>query len=225
MLASNNVGKVTEFNQLFAPLGWDIITQASLGIAECAEPFHTFIENALTKARHAAQASGLPALADDSGLVVPALGGAPGVLSARYAGAENPSVFAQNDRTLKDAANNAKLLQALQHYPADAPERAAYFVCCLVFLRHAGDPEPLIALGRWHGRVAVALPRDDLARGGFGNGFGNGFGYDPIFEIPHLGCTAAQLSAEQKNVHSHRGQALRELLSALQQRDSAASSN
>ncbi len=188
VLASNNRGKLAEFSQLLAPLGFELRTQGELGITEAEEPHATFVENALAKARHAARVSGLPALADDSGICVPALGGAPGVLSARFAGEPK-----------SDAANNRKLVDSL----ASQADKSAYYYCVLVYLRHADDPQPVIAEGRWNGQI-IAEPR--------GNG---GFGYDPHFLLPELGKTAAELSAEDKNRQSHRGQALQALIRKL----------
>lgn len=188
VLASNNRGKLAEFGQLLAPLGFAVRAQAELGIPEAEEPHLTFIENALAKARHAARLSGLPALADDSGICVPALGGAPGVLSARYAGEPK-----------SDAANNAKLVREL----AAHDEKSAYYYCVLVFVRHADDPQPVIADGRWAGEI-IAEPRGD-----------GGFGYDPHFLVTALGCTAAELAPQQKHALSHRGQALRALIDKL----------
>ncbi len=188
VLASNNAKKLAELQALFAPLGVELITQGSLGIPEAEEPFHTFVENALTKARHAAKLSGLPALADDSGLAVECLGGAPGVLSARYA-----TLFGQPK---SDADNNRVLLEQL----AGKTDRAARFVSALVAVRSADDPEPLIAMGRWHGEVLHAPA-----------GAG-GFGYDPLLFIPSLGRSAAELSPEEKNRLSHRALATVELL-------------
>jgi XTP/dITP diphosphohydrolase len=188
VLASNNAGKLAEFAQLLAPLGFAIKSQRELDIPEAEEPFGTFVENALAKARHAAQLSGLPALADDSGICVPALGGAPGVQSARYAGEPR-----------SDAANNAKLVHDIAAYD----DKSAYYYCVLVMVRHAEDPQPIIADGVWHGQL-IEQPR--------GQG---GFGYDPYFFLPSLDKTAAELSAEEKNRLSHRGQALRALINKL----------
>ncbi len=188
VLASNNAGKLAEFAQLLAPLGFAIKSQRELDIPEAEEPFGTFIENALAKARHASQLSGLPALADDSGICVPALGGAPGVQSARYAGEPR-----------SDAANNAKLVNDI----AAHDDKSAYYYCVLVMVRHAEDPQPIIADGVWHGQL-IEQPR--------GQG---GFGYDPYFFLPSLDKTAAELSAEEKNRLSHRGQALRALINKL----------
>ncbi len=188
VLASNNRGKLAEFAQLLAPLGYALTPQGELGIPEADEPHATFVENALAKARHAARLSGLPALADDSGICVPALGGAPGVHSARYAGEPK-----------SDAANNARLVQAM----AAQADKSAYYYCVLVFLRHAADPQPVIAEGRWQGEL-IADPR--------GQG---GFGYDPHFLVRELGKTAAELSPEEKNRLSHRGKAMRELIGKL----------
>ena len=190
VLASNNAGKVREIHDLLAPLELDVIPQGSLGIPEAAEPHHTFVENALAKARHAAQASGLPALADDSGICVAALAGEPGVHSAYYAGLPR-----------SDDANNHKLVAAL----AGKPDRRAHYYCVMVLVRRPDDPEPLIAEGRWHGEV-TATPR--------GSG---GFGYDPYFLLPELGRTAAELTSAEKNAASHRGQALRRLLLLLRE--------
>ena len=188
VLASNNRGKLAEFDRLLAPLGFAIQTQAALNISEAEEPYVTFIENALTKARHAARESGLPALADDSGICVPALGGAPGVFSARYAGEPK-----------SDAANNAKLVANLQAHE----DKSAYYYCVLVYLRHADDPQPVIADARWHGEI-IYQPR--------GQG---GFGYDPHFWLPSSNKTAAELTPEEKNQISHRAQALRILIAQL----------
>jgi XTP/dITP diphosphohydrolase len=188
VLASNNAGKLAEFAQLLAPLGFEIKSQRELDIPEAEEPFGTFVENALAKARHASQLSGLPALADDSGICVPALGGVPGVQSARYAGEPR-----------SDAANNAKLVRDI----AAHADKSAYYYCVLVMVRHADDPQPIIADGVWHGQL-IEQPR--------GQG---GFGYDPYFFLPSLGKTAAELSAEEKNNLSHRGQALRALINKL----------
>ena len=189
VLASDNAGKLREFRALLAPLAFEVIAQGELGIAPAPEPHPTFIENALAKARHAAAASGLPALADDSGLCCVALGGAPGVRSARFAGEPGD-----------DQRNNDELLRQLQ----GAGERRAHYVCVLVLARAADDPEPLIAEGRWHGSIARA-PRG-----------GGGFGYDPLFEpLDGGGRSAAELDAEEKNRVSHRGRALRELVRRL----------
>ncbi len=191
VVASNNPGKLREFGALLAPLGWETIPQKDLGVPECEEPHGTFVENALAKARHAAALTGLPALADDSGLCAHALGGAPGVHSARYAGEPK-----------SDQRNNEKLVAEL----ADKPDRRAHYVCVLVFVRHADDPQPVIAEGEWHGEI-VEAPR--------GNG---GFGYDPYFLLPEAGLTAAELDATRKNQQSHRGQALTQLVERLKNR-------
>ena len=188
VLASNNAKKIKELNALLAPLGFEVIPQGQLGIPEAEEPYGTFIENALTKARHAAAHSGLPALADDSGLCVRALGGAPGVISARYAGEPK-----------SDARNNAKLLADL----AGQRDRRAHFVSLLVLCRSADDPQPIIAEGEWHGEI-LAAPRG-----------AEGFGYDPLFFVPDAGLTAAELDADTKNRLSHRGQAMQKLLARL----------
>jgi len=189
VVASNNAGKLREFERLLSPLGIATIAQSALSIDEADEPHVTFVENALAKARHASAGSGLPALADDSGVCVHALGGAPGVLSARYAG--DPR---------SDARNNAKLVQALQ----GVADRRAHYYCVLVLVRHADDPEPLIADGAWHGTI-VDMPRGD-----------GGFGYDPHFRDDATGLTGAQLPLERKNALSHRGQAMRELIRRLE---------
>lgn len=188
VLASNNAKKLKELDAILAPLGWELIPQGQLGVDEAEEPHPTFVENALAKARHAARATGLPALADDSGLCVDALNGAPGVQSARYAG--DPR---------SDARNNAKLLAAL----AGSAHRAAHFVSVIVFVRHADDPQPLIAEGEWHGEIL----REERGEGGFG--------YDPLFFVPAFGCTAAELDPVTKNAVSHRGLALQALLARL----------
>lgn len=191
VLASDNPGKLREFGALLAPLAIEVVPQGALGIAPADEPHLTFVENALAKARHASAASGLPALADDSGLCCAALGGAPGVRSARFAG---PAAT--------DADNNAELLRRL----AGATDRSAHYTCVLVALRRADDPEPVIAHGYWFGRII------DDARGT------NGFGYDPLFLLPELGVTAAELDPEHKNRISHRALAFAELSSALRAR-------
>ena len=188
VLASGNEGKLREFRRLLAPCGTEVIAQAELAIPEADEPHATFIENALAKARHASAMAMLPALADDSGLCVTALGGAPGVTSARYAGL--PS---------SDARNNAKLVAALQ----GVADRRAHYYCVLVLIRGADDPEPLIAEGAWHGSIV------DSPRGG------GGFGYDPYFQDNATSLTGAELPLERKNDLSHRGQAMRVLLAKL----------
>ena len=190
VLASGNEGKLREFRRLLAPLGIDVVTQGSLRIADADEPHVTFLENALAKARHASARAQLPALADDSGVCVVALGGEPGVQSARYAGEPR-----------SDARNNAKLVQAL----AGVADRRAHYACVLVLVRRADDPEPIVAEGRWHGRI-VDAPR--------GTG---GFGYDPHFEDLETGLTGAELPLERKNALSHRGKALRVLLARLEE--------
>jgi XTP/dITP diphosphohydrolase len=188
VLASDNAGKLREFGALLAPLGTEVIAQGALGIRSAEEPHATFVENALAKARHAAAASGLPALADDSGLCCLALGGEPGVRSARFAG-----------ETATDADNNDELLRRL----AGAADRRAHYTCVLVAVRSAHDPEPLIADARWYGEV-INAPRG-----------ANGFGYDPLFWLPDLGKTAAELAPEHKNRVSHRALALGELAREL----------
>lgn len=188
VIASNNAGKLREFQLLLAPLGIEILTQTQLGISEAEEPHCTFVENALAKARHASRESGLPALADDSGICVDALGGAPGVYSARYAGEPK-----------SDARNNQALLDALQNQT----NRHAHYYCVLVFVRHADDPQPLIAEGEWHGDILTA-PQGE-----------GGFGYDPLFLVPEFQLTAAQLDREQKHAISHRGKAMQVLLEKI----------
>lgn len=190
VLASGNDGKLREFTRLLAPLGIDVIAQRALGIDDADEPHQTFIENALAKARHASTHSGLPALADDSGICVDALGGAPGVHSARYDGEPR-----------SDVRNNAKLVAALE----GSANRNAHYYCVLALVRHACDPEPMIAEGRWHGRVI------NVARGE------GGFGYDPHFEDPDSKLTGAELPLEHKNRISHRGLAMRQLIARLAQ--------
>jgi XTP/dITP diphosphohydrolase len=190
VLASNNPGKLREFKRLLEPLGIEVLPQAKLGIVEADEPHVTFVENALAKARHASMQARLPALADDSGICVEALGGEPGVQSARYAGEPK-----------SDARNNALLIERLQ----GVADRRAHYYCVLVLLRDAGDPEPVIAEGRWDGRV-IDAPR--------GSG---GFGYDPHFEDLDTGMTGAELPLEVKNARSHRGHAMRALIARLRQ--------
>jgi XTP/dITP diphosphohydrolase len=188
VLASLNPGKLREFRRLLSPFGVEVIPQSELGIAEAEEPHATFIENALAKARHASALSGLPALADDSGLCVDALDGAPGVASARYAGEPK-----------SDARNNAKLVAAL----SGVVDRRAHYTCVLILVRHPDDPEPIVAEGFWYGSIV------DVPRGG------GGFGYDPFFFDMECGLTAAELPLEKKNERSHRGQAMRALIARL----------
>ena len=190
VLASSNAGKLAELRPLLADAGFDLVTQSDLGVGDAVEDGRSFVENALIKARHASAASGLPAIADDSGLVVPALGGAPGLHSARYAGAHGDA-----------GANIRKLLDAMRGLRGDA--RAAYFHCAIVLLRHADDPQPLIAEGSWHGRVL------DAPRGA------GGFGYDPVFLDPATDLTAAELPADVKNTTSHRARAIAALRARL----------
>lgn len=190
VIASNNDGKLREFTDLLAPLGIQPVAQRELGVTEAEEPAVTFVENALLKARHAARNTGLPALADDSGLAVDALGGRPGVRSARFAG-DNAS----------DADNIQALLAALGDRPEE--ERQAQFHCVLAYLRHADDPTPIICHGRWHGSILTRRLGD------------GGFGYDPVFWVPDQQCSAAQLSRADKSRISHRGRALRSLLEQL----------
>ncbi|KPK18044.1 MAG: non-canonical purine NTP pyrophosphatase [Betaproteobacteria bacterium SG8_41] len=193
VLASGNPGKLREFRQMLGPLDVEVVPQSELGIADADEPHETFVENALAKARHASRYSGLPAFADDSGICVSALNGAPGVFSARYA------TGAAAGREEQDRRNNEKLLDELRA----KTDRSAHYYCVIVLVRHAEDPEPLIAEGRWFGQV-TASPRG-----------ANGFGYDPYFLLPELGKTAAELAPDEKNAVSHRGQALRGLVQLL----------
>ena len=191
VLASGNPGKLAELSDILADLDAEVLPQSEFDVPDAVEDGLSFVENALIKARHAARHSGLPALADDSGLCVDALGGAPGIYSARYAGTHGD-----------DEANNRKLLANL----AGVDNRRAHFHCALVFVRHENDPAPIICEGLWWGEI-VDQPRGD-----------NGFGYDPLFYIPSLGCCSAELPKAQKNAVSHRGQALAQLLTRLQQR-------
>lgn len=191
VLASNNPGKLREFSALLAPLDFEVLPQAVFNVPEADEPHVTFVENAIAKARHAAHLTGLPALADDSGICVEALGGAPGVYSARFAGEPK-----------SDARNNEKLIADL----AGQTNRSTHYYCVLVLMRSASDPQPVIAEGEWWGEI-IATPR--------GSG---GFGYDPYFWLPEFDCTAAELPAEKKNAISHRGIALRRLIDRLQAR-------
>jgi XTP/dITP diphosphohydrolase len=194
VLASNNPGKLREFRQMLAPLGIEIVPQAELGIPEAEEPHATFVENALAKARHASQLSGMPAFADDSGICVAALGGEPGVHSARFA-AGQPAA----GRDEQDRRNNEKLVAMLK----EKADRSAHYYCVIVLTRHAADPEPLIAEGRWHGEI-IETPRGE-----------NGFGYDPYFYLPDLDRTAAELAPAEKNAVSHRGLAMARLAAQL----------
>jgi len=191
VLASSNKGKVREINQLLAGLGMQVRPQGEFDVEDAEETGLTFVENAILKARNAARHTGLPAIADDSGLEVDALAGAPGIYSARYAGAG-----------ASDQANLEKLLVALDAVPEE--QRSARFQCLMVFMRHANDPTPLICQGTWEGRILTA-PRGD-----------NGFGYDPVFYVPTHDCSSAELPPETKNALSHRGQALRKLVAALE---------
>ncbi len=189
VIASGNAGKLREIEHLLAPLSLEIIPQGKLNVPECEEPYCTFIENALAKARHASQHTGLPALADDSGLCVDSLQGAPGVLSARYAGEPK-----------SDEKNNQKLLQVL----GDNTQRTAHFYCVMVLVRHANDPEPLIAEGQWVGEILKEYRGND------------GFGYDPLFLDAKTGKTVAELPLEIKSRISHRGHAMAKLLQKLE---------
>ncbi|UJP02664.1 MAG: RdgB/HAM1 family non-canonical purine NTP pyrophosphatase [Nitrosomonas sp.] len=188
IIASNNQGKLREIGESLAPLAINVAPQSEFNISEADEPHITFVENALAKARHASRCSGLPALADDSGICVSALGGAPGVNSARYAGEPK-----------SDERNNQKLIGALNNQT----DRRAYYYCVIVLVRHADDPQPIIVDGSWHGEI-VDQPRGT-----------SGFGYDPYFFLPAFGKTSAELTAEQKNKISHRGQALAHLVEIL----------
>ncbi len=197
VLASNNKGKLAEFKRLFtdANLNVTIIPQGQLDIEDAIEDGLSFVENAIIKARHASRISGLPAIADDSGLCVPVLGNAPGIYSARYAGEHG-----------NDASNNTKLIAELQSIRAQNPDSAikGMFVCILAMVRHANDPLPIIAQGLWQGEILEQAHGD------------GGFGYDPLFWLPDLQASAASLSADDKNNISHRGQAIRQLLQQLQ---------
>jgi XTP/dITP diphosphohydrolase len=201
VLASNNAKKLVELLALLAPAGVELIAQGTLGTAEADEPFGSFIENALTKARHAARHTGLAAIADDSGLCVDALGGAPGVISAHYAALDAHAADREDRRRAQDAANNALLLERLD----GVTDRRARFVSTLIALRSADDPEPLVAVGRWFGEILHA-PRGD-----------GGFGYDPLMFIPALGCAAAELQPEVKNAHSHRALAAAQMLRLMRE--------
>lgn len=188
IIASGNPGKLREIGQILTPLGFEVLAQSDFAVPECPEPHVTFIENCLAKARHASLHTGLPALADDSGICVEALNGAPGVYSARYSGEPK-----------SDERNNEKLVAALR----DQPNRKAHYYCVIVLVRHADDPEPLIAEGRWHGEII------DSPRGA------GGFGYDPYFYLAEFGRTGAELTSHEKNSVSHRGKALRALVEKL----------
>jgi XTP/dITP diphosphohydrolase len=188
VIASGNAGKLREIARILAPLEIEAVPQSEFNVPDCPEPHVTFVENCLAKARHASAHSGLPALADDSGICVEALGGAPGVFSARYAGEPK-----------SDDRNNEKLVAALK----DEPNRSAHYTCVMVYVRHPDDPEPVIAEGRWYGEII------DTPRGR------NGFGYDPYFLVPEFGKTGAELDEDTKNAISHRGQALRDLVDKL----------
>ena len=197
VLASGNPGKLREFRQMLAPLGIEVIPQSELGVPEADEPHGTFVENALAKARLASRLAGMPAFADDSGICAEALGGEPGVHSARYADAAP----AQDGRAGQDRRNNEKLVAALR----GCASHRAHYTCVIVLVRHPADPEPLIAEGRWHGEF-IATPRG-----------ANGFGYDAHFLVPALGRTAAELAPEEKNAVSHRGKALAALIARLRE--------
>lgn len=197
VLASSNPGKLREIGAVLAPLAIEVMPQSALGITDAEEPYRTFIENALAKARHAARHARLPALADDSGICVQALGGEPGVHSARYAAVPGAALT----REEQDLRNNLKLIDALR----EEHDRRAHYHCVIVLVRHAEDPQPVIAEGSWSGRI-IAEPRGE-----------NGFGYDPYFLLPDLNLTAAELPPEQKNLVSHRGKALRRLMARLKE--------
>ncbi len=188
VIASGNPGKLREIARILAPLDIEAVPQSQFDVPDCPEPHVTFVENCIAKARHASMHSGLPALADDSGICVDALGGAPGVFSARYAGEPK-----------SDARNNEKLIADLK----DKPDRRAHYTCVMVYVRHPDDPEPMIAEGRWYGEI-IDTPRGE-----------GGFGYDPYFLVPQFGKTGAELDQDTKNAVSHRGQALRELVEKL----------
>ena len=188
VIASGNAGKLREIARILAPYGIEAVPQSQFNVPDCPEPHVTFVENCLAKARHASLHSGLPALADDSGICVDALGGAPGVQSARYAGEPK-----------SDASNNDKLIADL----ANVSDRRAHYTCVMVYVRHPDDPEPVIAEGRWFGEI-IDTPRGE-----------NGFGYDPYFLVPEFEKTGAELDEDTKNAVSHRGQALRDLVDKL----------
>jgi XTP/dITP diphosphohydrolase len=190
VIASGNAGKLREIARILAPLDIQTVPQSEFDVPDCPEPHVTFVENCLAKARHASAHTGLPALADDSGICVEALGGAPGVFSARYAGEPK-----------SDQRNNEKLIAAL----AGEANRRAHYTCVMVYVRHPDDPEPIISEGRWHGEI-IDTPRGE-----------GGFGYDPYFLVPQFGKTGAELDQDTKNDISHRGQALRDLVSKLKQ--------
>jgi len=190
VIASGNAGKLREIARILAPLDIQAVPQSEFNVPDCPEPHVTFVENCLAKARHASAHTGLPALADDSGICVEALGGAPGVYSARYAGEPK-----------SDQRNNEKLIAAL----ANESNRRAHYTCVMVYVRHPDDPEPIISEGRWHGEI-IDTPRGE-----------NGFGYDPYFLVPQFGKTGAELDEDTKNAISHRGQALRDLVEKLKQ--------
>ena len=192
VIASGNAGKLREIARILAPLGIEAVPQSEYNVPDCPEPHVTFVENCLAKARHASLHSGLPALADDSGICVEALGGAPGVQSARYAGEPR-----------SDASNNDKLIADL----ANETNRRAHYTCVMVYVRHPDDPEPVIAEGRWYGEI-IDTPRGE-----------NGFGYDPYFLVPGFDKTGAELDEDTKNSISHRGQALRDLVEKLKQQN------
>lgn len=201
VLASNNAKKLGELKALLAELPLEIVAQGVLGVSEADEPHHTFIENALAKARHAARATGGAAIADDSGLCVDALGGAPGVASAHFASVALPAGEREAQRRVQDEANNALLLQRL----LGQTDRRAKFVSTLVAIRSADDPEPLVAVGRWQGEI-LESPRG-----------AGGFGYDPLMFIPSLGTSVAELDAATKNRHSHRGLAATQMLALMRE--------
>lgn len=190
VIASGNAGKLREIRHLLEPLGIEVLPQSAFNITEVEEPYCTFVENALAKARHASKLSGLPALADDSGICVNALNGGPGVYSARYAGEPK-----------SDARNNQKLVDVLRNQP----DHKAHYYCIMVLVRHADDPQPIIADGAWHGEITLE-PRGE-----------GGFGYDPYFFLPDLGKTGAELPMEQKNQTSHRGKALARLAERIRE--------
>jgi XTP/dITP diphosphohydrolase len=190
VIASNNAGKLREIGRILEPLGIEAMPQGAFGVPECPEPHVTFVENCIAKARHASAHTGLPALADDSGICVSALNGAPGVYSARFAGEPK-----------SDQRNNEKLIESLK----GQSDRRAHYYCVMVYVRYPDDPTPIIAEGAWHGEI-IDTPRGD-----------GGFGYDPYFLLPHLGLTGAEMAMEDKNAVSHRGQALRTLVEKLRQ--------
>ena len=209
VIASGNAGKLREIARILGPFGIEAVPQSQFNVPDCPEPHVTFVENCLAKARHASLHSGLPALADDSGICVDALGGAPGVQSARYAG-EPKSDASNNDKLIADLANasNRRAYDSTRALARSGSESfRAHYTCVMVYVRHPDDPEPVIAEGRWYGEI-IDTPRGE-----------NGFGYDPYFLVPEFDKTGAELDEDTKNSISHRGQALRDLVEKLKQQN------